>query len=127
MAAAASTGGTGTTPGLAEGPVRLSALLALAGLLAPTPGGSGLEVSASKTGFQPAVIHLRKGEPARLVLKTADVEHCFAVDEFRIEKRIVPGKSTTVELTPDKAGSFAFYCCLEPDASTMKGKIVVGE
>jgi hypothetical protein len=27
----------------------------------------------------------------------------------------------------DRAGSFVFYCCLEPDASSLKGRIVVGE
>ncbi|HET9315561.1 MAG TPA: cupredoxin domain-containing protein [Vicinamibacteria bacterium] len=105
----------------------LPALLILAGLVSPTPGDTGLEVSASKAGFQPSVLHLHKGEPARLVLKTADVEHCFALDEFRIEKRIVPGKATSVDFTPDKAGTYAFYCCLEPDAPAMKGKLIVAE
>jgi heme/copper-type cytochrome/quinol oxidase subunit 2 len=105
----------------------LPAILVLTGLLSPTPGDKGLEVSASSTGFQPAVLRLRKGEPARLVLKTADVEHCFALDDFRIEKRIVPGKATTLDFTPDKAGTYAFYCCLEPDAPAMKGKLIVAE
>ena len=37
---------------------------------------------------------LRKGETVRLVLSTEDGEHCFAVDEFRLEKRVVPGRTT---------------------------------
>jgi cytochrome c oxidase subunit 2 len=108
--------------------VRLTtALFGLGVLVAPVPRESGIDVRASKQGFEPALVNLHKGEPAHLVLKTADVEHCFAVDEFRIEKRIVPGRATTLDFTPDRAGSFVFYCCLEPEAGVMKGKIVVAE
>jgi heme/copper-type cytochrome/quinol oxidase subunit 2 len=76
---------------------------------------------------RPAVINLHKGEPARLILKSGDAEHCFAVDELRIEKRVRPGKTTTLDLTPDKAGTFPFYCCLEPDSASERGKLVVAE
>jgi len=107
--------------------VRVPAVLLAASLVLPTPREPGMEVVASKTGFEPAAIRLHKGEPARLLLKTADVEHCFAVDEFRIEKRIPVGKTTALDFTPDRAGSFVFYCCLEPDAGAMKGRIIVAE
>ena len=83
------------------------------------------EVVASKAGWRPAVISLKKGEPARLALKTDDDEHCFAVDELRIEKRIVPGKATTLEVTADRPGTFAFYDCLNPEGK--KGRLVVSE
>ena len=83
------------------------------------------EVVASKTGWRPAVINLKKGEPVRLLLKTDDEEHCFAVDELRIEKRIVPGRATTLELTADRPGSFAFYDCLNPEGK--KGRLAVSE
>jgi heme/copper-type cytochrome/quinol oxidase subunit 2 len=83
-----------------------------------------LEVVASREGFQPDEIRLHKGETFRLVLSTADEEHCFAVDELRIEKRIVPGKKTVFDLTPAEAGTFVFYCCLDRD---LKGSLVVTE
>ena len=83
------------------------------------------EVVASRAGWRPAVVNLKKGEPARLLLKTDDDEHCFAVDELRIEKRIVPGKATTLEVTADRAGNFAFYDCLNPEGK--KGRLVVSE
>ena len=83
------------------------------------------DVVASKAGWRPAVINLKKGEPVRLALKTDDEEHCFAVDELRIEKRIVPGRATTLELTADRPGSFAFYDCLNPEGK--KGRLVVSE
>jgi heme/copper-type cytochrome/quinol oxidase subunit 2 len=112
---------------------RASASRAGAGLLALLLTGAarapqeGLEIVASRSGFRPRVLNLRRGEPARIRLTTADEEHCFAVDAFRIEKRIVPGRATLVELTPDRPGSFRFYCCLEPDNEALAGRIVVAE
>jgi hypothetical protein len=56
--------------------VRLTTtLLSLGVLVAPSPREAGIEVRASKQGFEPAVVNLHKGEPAHLVLETADVEH----------------------------------------------------
>jgi plastocyanin domain-containing protein len=104
-----------------------AALLALLGAPALASPQESVELVASRDGFRPAVITLRKGEPARLRLSTADAEHCFAVDAFRIEKRIAPGRPTSVDLTPERAGSFPFYCCLEPDNERLKGRIVVSE
>jgi heme/copper-type cytochrome/quinol oxidase subunit 2 len=63
----------------------------------------------------------------RLLLRSADGEHCFAVDALRIEKRIEPGRATRVELTPDRVGTLTFYCCLEPGDERQRGRLVVGE
>ena len=87
------------------------------------------EVVASRAGFSPAAVNLRKGETTHLRLSTRDQEHCFAADAFRVEKRVVPGRSTTVDITPDRAGTFPFYCCLETGAALEKetGKLVVAD
>ena len=86
-------------------------------------------MTASHEGFRPRIINVRKGETVRLVLGTADGEHCFAVDAFRIEKRILPGRTTSVDLTPDRVGSFPFYCCLESGqaAEVEQGRLIVTE
>lgn len=98
----------------------------LAGL-APLAAQEEIEIVASKTGFRPAAVTLRRGETARLLLKTADEEHCFAVDALRIEKRIGKGRASVVEVTPDRVAEFPFYCCLEPDNAALRGKLVVVE
>jgi len=103
--------------------VMAAALVAL-GAAAPQ---DDVELVASKAGFRPRQLKLRKGETAKLVLKTADEEHCFALDAWRVEKRIAPGKATTLELTPDRAGEFPFYCCLEPENKALQGKLLVVE
>jgi heme/copper-type cytochrome/quinol oxidase subunit 2 len=104
-----------------------AAVAAAAG--AAPPAGPAVEVRASKRGFEPSRIALRKGETTRIVLSSEDEEHCFAIDALRVEKRIVPGRSTRFELTPDRAGVFPFYCCLEkgPAAEAERGEVSVTE
>lgn len=87
------------------------------------------EVVASRSGFTPSVIKAHKGETIHLRLTSRDQEHCFAVEAFRVEKRIVPGRATTVDITPDRAGTFPYYCCLESGAAaeTERGRLVVAE
>jgi len=86
-----------------------------------------VKLEASRAGFKPKVVTMRKGESIRIVLTSADEEHCFAVDALRIEKRIVPGKVTEVDIVVDKAGTLPFYCCLEPENDALRGRIVVRE
>ena len=103
----------------------------------PASNGAGLapppdqpqDVAVSRSGFVPSVIKARKGEAIHLRITSKDQEHCFALDAFRIEKRIVPGRTTAVDLTPDKAGTFPYYCCLETGAAaeTERGRLVVSE
>ena len=91
--------------------------------------GSTVSIRASRRGFSPSSLTLRRGETTRLVLSSADGEHCFAIDELRIEKRIVPGRETRFDLTPDRSGTFAFHCCLESGeaAATERGQLTVTE
>jgi heme/copper-type cytochrome/quinol oxidase subunit 2 len=114
--------------------VVLGGLFAAAGGLGPGVGraaapGPRIEIQASRDGFRPDVVKLRPGETVRLVLTSADGEHCFAVDALRIEKRLLPGRSVEVDLTPDRAGTLPFYCCLEtgPAAEKERGRIVVSD
>jgi heme/copper-type cytochrome/quinol oxidase subunit 2 len=133
-------GDVATAPGTADGRPMSPTLLAtvaagLALFAAGPPGGAKsfapetnpVEVVASKTGFRPRLLNVRKGETLRLALRTADQEHCFALDAFRIEKRLRPGRTILVEITPEKAGSFPFQCCLESGsaAETERGQLVV--
>jgi cytochrome c oxidase subunit 2 len=101
-------------------------LLALV-VVGATSAADRLDLSVSQAGFRPARLTTRRGEPVRLNISSADGEHCFALDAFRVEKRVVPGKVTVVDLTPDKAGTFAFYDCLAPDGEPRRGELVVAE
>ncbi|OFV87669.1 MAG: hypothetical protein A2V74_06730 [Acidobacteria bacterium RBG_16_70_10] len=130
-------GGLRRGPAVAAIAALLAAEAATAGApSAPSPGRGGdtsaeerVEIRASRGGFRPRSFTLRRGETVRVVLRSDDVEHCFALDAHRIEKRIVPGRTTEFELTPDRVGVLEFYCCLEagPAADAERGQIVVNE
>jgi cytochrome c oxidase subunit 2 len=91
--------------------------------------GSTATIRASRRGFTPSSLSLRRGETTHVVLSSADGEHCFAIDELRIEKRIVPGRETRFDLTPERSGTFAFHCCLESGSAseTERGQLTVTE
>jgi heme/copper-type cytochrome/quinol oxidase subunit 2 len=105
----------------------VAALVAAAGAVARP--ASEVEIRVSSRGFEPATVTLRKGEAVRIVLSSGGGEHCFAVDGFRLEKRILPDRPTRFELTPDRAGRFPFYCCVETGkaAEVERGELVVTE
>jgi cytochrome c oxidase subunit 2 len=78
----------------------------------PAPAPRVIKVVAKKFDFTPAEIHVRKGEHVVLELTSADRKHGFKVPELGIRADILPGTPTRVELTPQKAGRFAFACDL---------------
>ena len=108
--------------------VAAALLLAGGAGAAPAPDRA-VAVVISRDGFEPREISVRKGETVRLSVRSGDGEHCFALDELRVEKRVLPGKTITVDVTPDRSGSFPFYCCLETGAAADKqrGRLIVSE
>jgi cytochrome c oxidase subunit II len=108
-----------------------AALLSCAATETTATAAAGVEIAIriSRHGFEPAKVTLRKGETARLVLSSGDgVEHCFAVDELRVEKRVRPGQETRFSLTPERAGVFAMHCCLAAGGDhTERGELTVLE
>lgn len=104
-------------------------LLGLALGTATSAWSATIELVASADGFRPKVVNVRKGDAVRLSITSADGEHCFALDAWRIEKRVRAGRATVVDIAPEKAGTFPFYCCLETGAAAEKehGRLVVTE
>ena len=121
--------GAGASPVTGRGLAAALLLVVGGAVAAGAPVGPTVEVRASKRGFEPSRLTLRRGETTRIVLSSADVEHCFAIDALRVEKRIVPGRTTALELTPERTGVFPFHCCLETGeaARTETGEIEVVE
>jgi cytochrome c oxidase subunit 2 len=70
---------------------------------------------------------VKKGEPLQLVLKSIDVTHGFAIDEFKILREVPPGVPVTLTFTPDRAGTFTFYCVVRcgKNHKNMRGALVV--
>jgi cytochrome c oxidase subunit 2 len=111
---------------LRAGAFAVAAFQATAGA---APPATRVELRLSSAGFAPARIVLHRGEPARLVVTAEGGEHCFAIDALRVEKRVTSGRPATVELTPERTGTFVFHCCLESgrQAERERGELVVTE
>ena len=69
-----------------------------------------IKVVAKKFVFVPEEIHLKVGEAVTLELTAPEVPMGFLLPDFKLRADIVPGKVTTVQFTPDKAGTFQFLC-----------------
>jgi cytochrome c oxidase subunit 2 len=130
VAAATAGAGTGAADVRRRGLAGLALLtVAAAAAVVAAPATPSVEVKVSRGGFEPSRLVLRRGEATRLMLTSADGEHCFAIDALRIEKRVRSGQPTRLDLTPDRAGTFTFYCCVETgkQAEAERGELVVTE
>ncbi len=84
----------------AEGVVRLAR--------AAAPGE--IEIQAMKFDFTPETVEVKRGQAVTLVLTSIDRIHGFKMPEFGVRTDIVPGEETRVTITPEKAGTFVFFC-----------------
>jgi len=102
----------------------------------PPMAGNVIDVSASMDGFDKTEIHVKSGEPVTIRLTSldnsyhtdGDGKHQWAVDELGLNVIAQPESSNYVTFTPDKAGTYTFYCdvCCGGRANpTMIGKLVV--
>ena len=69
-----------------------------------------LRIVARKFEYEPREIRLKKGEPVALEFASLDVAMGFNSVDFNVRADIVPGKVTRLVFTPDKAGTFVFFC-----------------
>jgi heme/copper-type cytochrome/quinol oxidase subunit 2 len=77
--------------------------------------------------FIPDRLEVAQNDLVRLSITAEDLSYSFAIDAFRIVKRIPAGATTTFEFRADQAGTFQFYCALTADDAcrTMTGTLVV--
>jgi len=98
--------------------------------------GNVIDVEASMSGFDQKEIHVKAGQPVTIRLTSIDNshhtdgggKHQWAVDELDVDVIAQPESSNTVTFTPDKAGTYTFYCdiCCGGKANpTMNGQIIV--
>jgi plastocyanin domain-containing protein len=96
---------------------RSSGAAALAG------GVQEIEIEV-RGGYDPGVVRVKRGVPARLVFNRQDASSCseeVVIPEFGIRKFLPSFQKTSVELTPTTAGTFEITCGM----SMLHGKLVV--
>ena len=100
--------------------------LAERGAAAAVAGSGGTqEVTVQvKGGYSPATVKVKKGAPVRLVFDRQETSGCseeVVLPEFGI-KRVLPAhQKTTVEFTPERAGTYEFTCGM----SMLRGQLTV--
>lgn len=95
----------------------------------PSPPPLEIKITARRFHFDPHVITLQKGRPARLIITSEDVAHGFAIDEFNISAKIEAKRTKTIEITPERTGRFRIYCSVYcgDDHDGMVGELIVQE
>ncbi len=102
----------------------------------PPMAGNVIDVEASMSGFDKTEIRVKAGQPVTIRLTSLDNshhtdgggKHQWAVDEFGVNVIAQPESSNYVTFTPDKAGTYTFYCdiCCGGRANpTMNGALMV--
>jgi len=76
-----------------------------------------------------AEVHLPVDRPVKILLRSKDVLHDFAVAQFRVKMDLVPGMQTFLWLTPTQTGRFELLCeeLCGIGHHTMRGAVVVDE
>ena len=87
-------------------------------------GGVQEVVIAVRGGYDPGVIRLKRGVPARLLFDRQETSSCseeIVLPAFGIKKFLPPFKQTAVEIMPDETGTFEMTCGM----SMLHGKLLV--
>ncbi len=69
-----------------------------------------IAIVAKKFDFVPAVVHAKRGETLVLQLSAPEVPMGFSLPDFQARADVVPGRTSTLRVTPDRAGTFTFVC-----------------
>lgn len=89
-------------------------------------GGMQEVTIAVQGGYSPAQVRVKKGAPVRLVFDRQETSGCseeVVIPEFGIRRFLPAFQKTSVEITPQKAGTFDFTCGM----SMLRGKLTVEE
>jgi plastocyanin len=83
-----------------------------------------ISMKATNFSFTPNAISVNLGDTLDLRI-TSDGPHDFVIDEFGIKQQIPPGL-TVIKFTPNKKGTYAYYCDIDGHrARGMEGTLTV--
>ena len=88
-----------------------------------------ITVTAQNMSFDKTEITLKKGQTATIELVNNDsVQHDLVAEELGLEIPLTdPGKTNSIQFTPQQTGDFEFICTVPGHSATMKGTIHVVE
>lgn len=113
---------------LLVGAVLLAAVVATAGVVAQAKrdiGVTAVKHQFKVSGSNRAEINVAQDDLVRITLTSEDVPHSFTLPDYRIQKRVEPGREVTFEFRAEKPGRFEFYCSLTTDNCRERGMVGV--
>lgn len=110
------------------GAVLLAAVVTTTGVLAQTRrdiGVTAVKHQFKVSGSNRAEISVAQDDLVRITLTSEDVPHSFTLPDYRIQKRVEPGREVTFEFRAEKPGRFEFHCSLTTDNCRERGMVGV--
>ncbi|MSO83576.1 MAG: hypothetical protein EXQ53_09825 [Acidobacteria bacterium] len=87
------------------------------------------EFTLTARGFRytPDRIEVIQDDLVRVTIQSEDIAYSFAIDEYRIVRRVPAGGTTMIEFRADRPGTFRFYSNLTSDKAhaAMQGQFMV--
>jgi heme/copper-type cytochrome/quinol oxidase subunit 2 len=86
-----------------------------------------ITVVAHEKQFEPDRIEVTQNDLVRITLKSETQPRSFAIDAYRISKRVAGGQTITFEFLANQPGTFSYYCNLTSveACKEMRGTLVV--
>ena len=105
----------------------VSFAVAFASAQEPAQNRREITIVAKDHTFIPNRIDVTQDDLVKITLRSEDVPISFAVDAYRITKRVAGRTSITFEFRADQPGIFPFYCNLTTDSACkdMRGVLSV--
>lgn len=77
--------------------------------------------------YAPDRLDVSQDDLVKVTIQSEDVAYSFAIDEYRIVRRVPAGGTTTFEFRADRPGAFRFYSNLTSGRghAEMQGRLVV--
>jgi heme/copper-type cytochrome/quinol oxidase subunit 2 len=91
------------------------------------PNRREFAITARDFKFTPDRVQVTQDDLVKLTIKSEDVAYGFAIEHYRISKRVPAGGSVTLEFRADGTGSYPFYSNMtsDPRHGQMKGQLIV--
>ncbi len=106
----------------------LAAVVATAGVVAQAKRDIGVTAAKHQfkvSGSNRAEISVAQDDLVRITLTSEDVPHSFTLPDYRIQKRVEPGRDVTFEFRAETPGRFEFYCSMSADSCRERGMVGV--
>jgi heme/copper-type cytochrome/quinol oxidase subunit 2 len=92
-----------------------------------SPNRHELRLVARDFRWIPDRIQVSQDDLVKLTIRSEDIAYSFAIDEYRIVRRVPAGRATTFEFQANRAGTYRFYSSLTSDRAHagMQGQLTV--